>query len=169
MIAVLLLATGCLIQQTEPTIEQQAQEIGRSLMCPVCPSETIDQSQVELAKQMRVIVLEKLAAGESRQQILDFFVSRYGVDVLAAPPKSGFNLLAWTVPGLAIVVAPGVLLLVLKSMRQRQGRAEVLPVDSPVDGDLAPYLARVDQEMQQILRSHSAQGSSHAPPERSAE
>ena len=63
MLAVAILATACGAGSTESSLESRAQGINKSLMCPVCPSETIDQAQVELAAQMRTIVLERLAAG----------------------------------------------------------------------------------------------------------
>ena len=59
------------------------------LMCPVCPAETIDQAQVEISFQMRAVVREMLAEGRTREEILDYFVDRYGADILAAPPKVG--------------------------------------------------------------------------------
>lgn len=139
----------------EPSLEEQAYSIDRSLICPVCPGETIDQAQVELAAQMREIVRERLAAGWSREQILQFFVDRYGERVLAAPPKKGFNLVAWVVP--IAVGAGGVLLLafVIRAMRRagqtRQG-------DGPVsEQGLEQYLSLVDQELE------LSRGSAHEP------
>ncbi len=57
---------------------KEAQRIDRMLMCPVCPAETIDQAQVEISRQMRRVVREMLAEGASQDQILQFFVDRYG-------------------------------------------------------------------------------------------
>lgn len=99
---ILLMLMGCADDKSNLSLIERAQEIDRSLMCPVCPSETVDQSQVELAKQMRAIIREKLVAGESSQEIVDFFVSRYGESVLAAPTKTGFNLIAWSIPVLGL-------------------------------------------------------------------
>ena len=91
------------------SLEERAQSINRSLICPVCPGETIEQAQVELAHQMRVLVREKLSEGWTRQEILEFFVQRYGEKVLSAPPKEGFNLIVWMVPP-ATLLAAGFLL-----------------------------------------------------------
>ena len=82
--------------------EAEAQGIDEMLMCPVCPAESIDQAQVPLARQMRQRVREMLAEGASRQDILDYFADRYGQNVLASPPKSGFNLLAWVLPVIGV-------------------------------------------------------------------
>ena len=128
--------------------EKEAQAIDGMLMCPVCPAETIDQAQVPLAKQMRQVVREKLARGESREEILDYFAGVYGQDVLAAPDKTGVNLIAWTVPVVAVLAALAAGLLVLRSMTAR-------PVATPESGggedstpeDPSPYLEAVDREL----------------------
>lgn len=110
------------------------------LMCPVCPAETIDQSQVEIARQMRRLVREKLSQGASRQEILDFFAERYGKGILAAPPKSGVNLVAWVVPVLGVLGAFAAGLLVIRSMSRQGTRAAM-------DDDLAPYLDIIDRNL----------------------
>ena len=125
--------------------EAEAQSIDRMLMCPVCPAETIDQAQVELARQMRQVVREMLSQGASRNEILDFFVGNYGTNVLAAPPKSGFNLLAWVVPATAVVAALGVGLLVIRSMTARGVETSVAAIGA--EEDLAPYLEAVDRDL----------------------
>jgi cytochrome c-type biogenesis protein CcmH len=128
-----------------PYDEAEAQAIDRMLMCPVCPAETIDQAQVELARQMRQVVREMLVAGASREEILKFFVDRYGPDILAAPPKTGFNLLAWLFPAVGAVAALGTVWLVLRSMTARRGGE---PAAEPqTEADLEPYLATVDREL----------------------
>ena len=73
-------------------IEARAQALDKQLLCPVCLGETLDQSQAPLAKQMRQILRDRLAVGQSEEEILDYFVSLYSESVLAAPLKSGFNL-----------------------------------------------------------------------------
>ena len=133
-----------------PYDEAEAQSIDRMLMCPVCPAETIDQAQVEISRQMRAKVRDMLAAGASRQEILDFFVARYGVDVLAAPPKSGINLLAWALPVAGVLAALVGVFLVLRSMVRHGGaRASNQPLgDQPLaDQELEPYLETVDREL----------------------
>ena len=135
-------------QQPAPWDEAEAQSIDRSIMCPVCPAETIDQAQVPIARQMRQLVRQKLSAGESREDILEFFAQRYGRDIVAFPPKSGLNLVAWLFP----VVGIGALLvagwLVLRSMAAR--RATEPSTSLPADAVLEPYLARVDQDLDRL-------------------
>ena len=156
--AALLLSTGTAQAQAPDAgyDEAEAQAIDRMLMCPVCPAESIDQAQVPLARQMRQQVRELLAAGHSRGEILAHFADRYGTDVLASPPKSGLNLLAWILPiagVLAALVAGG---LVIRAMTARPGAPPTAgstdtgaetDTDTDTATDLTPYLAAVDREL----------------------
>ena len=127
------------------TLEERAQSINKSLICPLCPGETIDQANVELALQMRAVVREKLAEGWSKERILQYFVDRYDESVLAAPPKSGFNLIAWVAPPVALAGAAILLCFVILAMR-RNGRRR--PEKPPLaEQELNSYLPLVDQEM----------------------
>ena len=140
--------------------ESQAQGIDRMIMCPVCPAETIDQAQVEISFQMRQIVRDMLSQGRDRDEILDFFVERYGKDILAAPPKSGANLVAWLMPVAAVSVGLIVVYLILRSMTRR-GTAPI--VAQPVtDAGLIPYLQLVDRHLD-MTRSASQTGSTSNP------
>ena len=128
--------------------EKAAQSIDGMLMCPVCPAETIDQAQVPIAKQMRRLVREKLAQGESREQILEYFAGVYGPNILAAPSKSGFNLLAWTVPLIGVFAALAAGFFVLRSMSLGQVRTALeTPGNADTQEDLAPYLQAVDRDL----------------------
>ncbi len=140
------LAIAACGSEVQPSLEERAKSIDSSLICPVCPGETIDQAQVELAHQMRAIVREKLADGWSREQVQQFFVDRYGESVLAAPPKEGFNLVVWVVP-LAVAAAAFVLLtFVIRAMR-RGGTPPGERSAPPMPQELDPYLSLVDREL----------------------
>ena len=119
-LAAIALAYGCVTTTTPdvPASELRASALNKAIMCPVCPGESIDQSQNPLAAQMRAIVDEKLAEGESERQIKDFFVERYGPSVLLEPPSAGFGITAWIVPPLAFALALGSLFLTLRWMRR---------------------------------------------------
>lgn len=156
-----VLAAGCASQPetlTAEELEEEAQGIDKSLMCPVCPSETIDQSQVQLAGQMRDIVREKLAAGESRDEILQFFVDRYGTAVLAEPPRSGFNLLVWVAPPVALLAGGLVLFAVLRAMRGPRDSDEPEGV-GPDEAGLEPYLSAVDRDIRGLSSNREATSS----------
>src|SRR3972149_402861 len=103
-IALLVMLGGCSVPERTRSLDEKAQDIYRSLMCPLCPGQTIAESQSELSAQMRAVVREKLEQGATKEDILQFFVERYGEGVLAAPAKSGFSLVAWLAPIVGIVV-----------------------------------------------------------------
>jgi cytochrome c-type biogenesis protein CcmH len=147
LLPVLLLGGGAALAQGPdlPYDEAEAQAIDRSLMCPVCPAETIDQAQVELARQMRGVVREMLAQGAGRDEILDFFAERYGPGVLAAPPKSGVNLLAWILPVAGIVAALLGALAILRSMTAGGGGKQA--TEPPLEDSLEPYLEAIDRDL----------------------
>lgn len=133
--------------ETPPAYDEaEAQAIDRMLMCPVCPAQTIDQTEVPLAKQMRAQVRELLAGGATRREVLAWFSApeRYGPGVLAEPPRSGFNLIAWIVPGVIIVAALGGGLLTLRAMRRPSGDGDNT---SDAADDLQPYLDAVDRDL----------------------
>ena len=114
----LLLAVGCTTQYGVPPLERRAYELDKAIMCPVCPGESIDQSQNPLAVQMRAIVVEQLQEGRTEGEIKDFFVERYGTSVLLEPPASGFSLVVWVLPPLAVGAAAVTLFLALRLMRR---------------------------------------------------
>ena len=120
MALVALACTGNALSDV-PELEQRAYRLNQAIMCPVCPGESIDQSQNPLALQMRAIVIDKLTTGWSGQQIKDFFVERYGPSVLLAPPTEGISLAAWIVPPAAMLGALIALLLALRWMRRSPG------------------------------------------------
>ena len=127
--------------------EAEAQAIDRMLMCPVCPAQTIDQTEVPLAKQMRAQVRELLAGGATRKEVLAWFSApeRYGPGVLAEPPRSGYNLIAWIVPGVIVVAALAGGVLTLRAMRRRTDDNPSETTDET--DDLQPYLAAVDRDL----------------------
>jgi len=130
--------------------EKEALSIDRMLMCPVCPAETIDQAQVEISRQMKAVVREMLAQGASRDEVLDFFVARYGLEVLAAPPKSGANLLVWVLPIAGVLAALAGGFLILKSMASRNSGQVATVTMSPADlrdTGLEPFLEAVDRDL----------------------
>mgnify|MGYP001239596206 CR=1 FL=1 len=152
VVASYVLLVGCNSRSnpsTQDEFEYLAQSIDKGLMCPVCPSETIDQSQVEIAKQMKAIVREKLTQGESRDDILQFFSDRYGPSVLSEPPKHGFNLLVWVIPPLLLTMGLGLLVMVVRALKNTQPYLE-LEEEPLSSAELSQYLAIVDQEIQHL-------------------
>ena len=100
--------------------DNRAADLNKTIMCPVCPSETIDQSQNILAVQMRSIVQEKVEQGWSDDQIKNFFIERYGASVVSTPPKSGVDLIAWIMPPAVLVITIIGLYIFLKSIKNSE-------------------------------------------------
>ena len=145
-LAVAVVAAACTIQGDVPPLERRAQQLNKVIMCPVCPGESIDQSQNPLALQMRGIVDDLLSQGLTEGQIKDFFVERYGPSVLLEPPRRGFSLMVWVVPPVGVVAAGLALLMALRLMRRTtlsQAGGEERVVQAP-DPELAYYLRRIE-------------------------
>lgn len=102
-------------QMSEDELQVRIKEVSKSLRCAVCQSESVWESNVELALQMRQIIRERLLRGESPDQIRAYFQSRYGDFILLKPRIGGLNLLLWIGPGLLLSV--GGFLLYLKLRR----------------------------------------------------
>ena len=100
-----LVILGCFSSVVIIEEDKRIQELNKVLMCPVCPGESIDQSQNELSSQMRAIVEEKVREGWTDKQIKDYFVQRYGPRVVMNPPFSGFSIIAWIIPPFILVAA----------------------------------------------------------------
>jgi len=117
-LAILALACTSNTDDDIPEIERKTHSLNKAIMCPVCPGESIDQSQNPLAVSMRSIVAEKLTDGWTGDQIKDFFVERYGPSVLLEPPREGISLAAWVLPPMAVVVAIFAVFIGLRWMRR---------------------------------------------------
>jgi len=100
VITVLLLAAG---PATAKDLDARAAAIAARLRCPVCQNESVADSPAELAAQMRMLIREKLAAGETDKQIVDYFVSKYGEWILLEPPRRGLLWIVWLAPAVALL------------------------------------------------------------------
>jgi cytochrome c-type biogenesis protein CcmH len=108
------------------TLDDETRHIGKQLQCPVCSGASVADSPSDLAGQMRAVIRSKLEAGESDQEIIAYFVERYGDGVLIEPPLRGFSLLAWLAP-VAMLVVGGIVLwrLLAAWLRPRWSSASV--------------------------------------------
>lgn len=109
----------------DPDQEARAQMIMQQLRCLVCQNQSIVESDAELAADLRQIVREKIRAGATDQQIMDFMTSRYGDWVLLKPPFRGKSMLVWIGP-LLILLAGGTLVMV--TLRRQQKNAAPKPL-----------------------------------------
>ncbi len=88
----------------DQALEQRARALSKELRCMVCQNESIDESNAPLARDLRVLVRERLVAGDSDRQVLDFLVARYGDFVLLRPPLRPETVLLWAAPVLAVLL-----------------------------------------------------------------
>lgn len=116
----------CLGFAQETQLEQRVFEIGRSLRCPVCTSESVADSNAEIAVQMREIIQQKLLEGQSANEIKAFFQTSYGDWILLEPPKRGIHLLVWLLPSLVGIAGLIVLVYLIKRWTAAK---DVLEVD----------------------------------------
>jgi cytochrome c-type biogenesis protein CcmH len=87
---------------SDPAKEARARDLSRELRCMVCQNQSIDDSEAPLARDLRLLVRERIAAGDSNAQVLDFLVARYGEFVLLKPRLESHTLLLWLLPPLAL-------------------------------------------------------------------
>lgn len=112
LLALALLAGPALAVQPDevlddPALEARAREISRDLRCLVCRNESIDESNADLARDLRLLVRERLVDGDSNREVLDFVVARYGEYVLLRPLSTGSNLLLWLAGPAMLVIGLG--------------------------------------------------------------
>ena len=87
----------------DPAKEARARELSRELRCMVCQNQSIDDSDAPLARDLRLLVRERIATGDSDSQVIEFLVARYGEFVLLKPRFSPHTLLLWLLPPLALI------------------------------------------------------------------
>jgi cytochrome c-type biogenesis protein CcmH len=102
---------------SDPRLETRARAISQELRCMVCQNESIDESEAPLAHDLRVLVRQRIQAGDSDQQVIDFLVSRYGEFVLLKPPLSWHTVALWGLP--PVVLLFGAVMLVVAARRRK--------------------------------------------------
>jgi len=140
LIALLTLAVGS-VSAAVSVSEDAVHDVAAQLRCVVCQSLSVADSPSETAHQMKAIIRERLAAGESPEQVKAYFVEKYGTWILLSPPRQGFNLLVWIVPfaGLAVGLAL-VLILIRRWSRRPATGTDAMPLT-------ADMRARIQREM----------------------
>jgi len=118
-------SAACAVQPDEimsdPVKEARARDLSRELRCMVCQNQSIDDSEAPLAKDLRILVRERIAAGDSNAQVIDFIVARYGEFVLLKPRLNSHTWILWLLPPL--VLAGGGIALWMQARRRRKSVA----------------------------------------------
>ncbi len=139
-----------LVSPSKQTLDQRVHNVASQLKCLVCQGESVADSPATLSLQMRGVIRQQLQSGKSEQEVIQYFVSRYGDRILLSPPWQGLTLLTWLVP-IALMVG-GILLLfvVLRSWQSHSAkepiddRAESVDID---ENELAYYQQQIEQEL----------------------
>jgi len=101
----------------DPALEARAREISRGLRCVVCQNESIDESNADLAHDLRVLVRKRLAAGDSDEQVVQYIVDRYGDFVLLRPPVKPETYVLWASPAILLLIAAAIIAIYLRRHR----------------------------------------------------
>lgn len=109
----------------DTALETRARNLSRELRCMVCQNQSIDDSDAPLARDLRLLVRERLKAGDSDTQILDFLVARYGDFVLLKPRFTSHTALLWLLPALVLIAGAATLFALRRRQRFRTVSAEL--------------------------------------------
>ncbi len=134
----------------------QWQDVANELMSPACPGRTLVNCTSGQSEQLRELIRQKIAQGESKSAIVDYFVDMHGEEILAAPPKKGFALAAWLLP--LFVVLNGAGLIMVLTFRWSRNRARAEPDATIPKGDATtspapgtdPYRQRLQRELDEM-------------------
>jgi cytochrome c-type biogenesis protein CcmH len=107
----------------DPLLEKRARSISKGLRCVVCQNQSIDDSDAPLARDLRVLVRDRIVAGDSDQAVIDYVVSRYGDFVLLRPPVKAVTLVLWFGP--IVIALIGVFGIILFFRRQKKYAAQL--------------------------------------------
>jgi cytochrome c-type biogenesis protein CcmH len=118
---------------SDAALEARARALSKELRCMVCQNQSIDDSDAPLARDLRVLVRERLQAGDSDRDVIDFLVARYGEFVLLRPRFSGHTALLWLGPAAVLLTGAAALLLIIARRRRAGGQAR-----SPAEATLTP-------------------------------
>jgi cytochrome c-type biogenesis protein CcmH len=111
---------------SNPALEARARAISEELRCMVCQNESIDESEAPLAHDLRLLVRQRILAGDSDQQIINFLVARYGEFILLKPPLSWNTIALWGAPP-ALLLLGALMIVVVERRRKAAGPAAEIP------------------------------------------
>jgi cytochrome c-type biogenesis protein CcmH len=144
----MLMISICLSSSsTADPIDEQVREISYLLMCPVCQGQTVEESNSPLANDMRSMIRKKLQQGESKEEIIAYFVDRYGETILGAPPARGTNWVLWLLPAFAVLVGGfGLGIFIYKSKREKSFKFKKEHKEPSIHVN-TEYIDRLDKEL----------------------
>jgi cytochrome c-type biogenesis protein CcmH len=127
----------------DPALEQRARVLSRELRCMVCQNQSIDDSNAPLARDLRILVRERLKAGDRDDQVLDFLVARYGEFVLLRPRFAWHTALLWLAP--LVILAVGGFAIIVFMRRRETGSGELTGAPTLTDDEQARLAAILER------------------------
>lgn len=126
----------------DPVLEDRARDISKGLRCVVCQNQDIDSSNAGVARDLRLLVRERLVAGDTNEEVMDYVRARYGDYVLMSPPLTPATYALWFAP----VVLAGFSLIAFVVVTRRRRNAPLEKTFTPVEEErIASYLKKTDQ------------------------
>ena len=132
--------------KTSANLDDETLNVAKGLYCPVCPSTPLDVCETQACVQWRALIREKLAAGESEEQIRQYFVAQYGERVLGAPPAEGFNIGAYVLPFVTLIAGGAFLFATMRKWQDTHAAAKTTTVEPPVSPEYAERIRRALKE-----------------------
>ena len=123
----------------DPRLEARARTLSRELRCMVCQNQSIDDSEAPLARDLRVLVRERIRLGDSDQKVIDFLVARYGQFVLLRPRLEWHTALLWFAP--LVLLIGGAIALIALAIR-RKGANESTALSAEEEAELARLISK---------------------------
>ena len=117
----------------DPVLEERAREIGRELRCITCQSQSIDDSDAPLAKDLRIIVRERLVEGDTNEDVIAFVTDRYGDYVRLRPAMRIDTMLLWAAPAIALLLGLAAAFFFFRSMAAKTDGLSPEPIDGDID------------------------------------
>ena len=142
--AVILVGAPVASELTKDQIEAEAKEIDRLIMAPCCWTQPVSDHYSGVSSDIRKNIRKMISEGKTRQEILDFYVAQYGERILSMPKASGFNLMAYVLPGLALLFGAFIVWVIIRAWQK--------PAAATASGPKAPaptddYARRLEEEL----------------------
>ena len=140
-----------LVSPSRQSLDQRVYDVASQLKCLVCQGESVADSPATLSLQMRSVIRQQLQSGKSEQEVIQYFVSRYGDRILLSPPLQGLTLLAWLVPITLMICGMLFVFVVLRNWQSHSNKepddadkTETMNID---EKELAYYQRQIEQEL----------------------
>lgn len=153
LILLLGLLPAAVYAQSDPITDDEVNQVAKDVYCPVCESTPLDVCPTAACADWRELIRTKLAEGQSRDEILEYFARQYGDGVLSNPPRRGVNLIIlWILPVLGVLLALLLFSRMLRGLRAaapQSAAAAPRPKSSTGDPTLDDYISRIEKEIEE--------------------